>query len=292
MRCAMNNAKRKFRNIGAGLFVSLAICFAFIVPLASAQVQAPSSQKPLDEEALIQRLKTEILRALQEGDWMSEQVGRGIEKYGQKIKAAQDAALAEQARRADEKAKSIRPINRATDHIRGNPDAEVSLIEYSDFECPFCKRFHPTAMEVLKSSDGRVNWVFRHFPLEMHNPAAEKHAEAAECAGQQGGSQAFWAYADAVFARTTPTAQQFEKKILLTVARELRLDEQRFSRCLAGGAQLGRVKEDLAEGERIGVTGTPTTVLLNNRTGDARVIVGISSVDELKTKIAQLMAPK
>ena len=268
----------------------LAISFALAVPIATAQVEAPSGQKSLDQEALIQRLKAEILRALRDSNWVSEQVERGIEKHDQKLKAAQEAALVEQARQADEKAKAIRRVNRATDHIRGNPDAEISLIEYSDFECPFCKRFHSTAMELVTSYDGKVNWVFRHFPLAMHNPAAQKQAEAAECASEQKGGQAFWAYADAVFSRSTVNGAEFSAKALLPLARELALDQRAFSRCVAAARHSARVKEDIKEGEQIGITGTPTTVLLNNNTGDVKLLVGAISAAELKVKIAQLMA--
>ena len=96
----------------------------------------------------------------------------------------------------------VRPISAARDHIAGNVDAEVSLIEYSDFECPFCKRFHGTAKQLVEAYGGRVNWVFRHFPLNFHNPAAQREAEASECAAEIGGNGAFWFYADRIYART------------------------------------------------------------------------------------------
>ena len=71
-------------------------------------------------------------------------------------------------------------IKSRTKRLPMNPDAPVTLIEYSDFECPFCKRFHDTAKRLVDASEGQVNWVYRHFPLGFHNPGAQKQAEAAE----------------------------------------------------------------------------------------------------------------
>jgi protein-disulfide isomerase len=242
-----------------------------------------------DEERLTQKVKAEVLREIREGNWLAEQIEQGIERYIQKLKAAQEAELAEKARQANEKAKQVRRILPARDHIRGNSNAELSLIEYSDFECPFCKQFHQTAQDVVKMYGGKVNWVYRHYPLPFHNPGAEKEAEAAECVFEVGGDTAFWTYADTIFSRTTSNGQGFPQDKLGPLAKELGLDERVFQDCLGAGRQASRVKEDSAEGERIGVTGTPTNVLFNNKTGEARIMVGAVPLAELKTAIAQLL---
>ncbi len=80
------------------------------------------------------------------------------------------------------------------DHIRGNPDAPVKIVEYSDTECPFCKRFHTTMKEVMDEygKDGKVAWVYRHFPLDQLHSKARKEAVALECANEQGGNDKFW----------------------------------------------------------------------------------------------------
>lgn len=82
------------------------------------------------------------------------------------------------------------------DHIRGNKDARIKLVEYSDFECPFCQRFHPTMQQVMDKYGDQVAWVYRHFPLSFH-PEAQKAAEASECVAANGGD--FWDYADTLF---------------------------------------------------------------------------------------------
>lgn len=85
-----------------------------------------------------------------------------------------------------------------TDYIRGDKSARVILFEYSDYDCPFCKRVHPTLVQLLENNKGKVAWVYRQFPLTQLHPQARVKAEAALCAGKIGGSDAFWKYSDAI----------------------------------------------------------------------------------------------
>jgi protein-disulfide isomerase len=109
-------------------------------------------------------------------------------------KTAQNSALQAQAK-AGTPAKIAAVTSK--DHIRGNSNAKVMMVEYSDTECPFCKRFHATLNQVLSAhtAKGDVAWVYRHNPLAIH-PRAQKEAEATECAAEQGGNTAFWKYLD------------------------------------------------------------------------------------------------
>lgn len=94
---------------------------------------------------------------------------------------------------------NVTAIDPTVDHIRGNAKASIAIIEYSDFECPFCQRVHPTFKQIISSSYGdKIMWVYRFFPLSFH-PHAQKAAEAAQCAYEQGGNDMFWNYADALF---------------------------------------------------------------------------------------------
>lgn len=88
------------------------------------------------------------------------------------------------------------------DHILGNPDAEIIIVEYSDAECPFCKSFHLTLHQVVDQYQGKVAWVYRHWPIPQLHPKAPKEAEAFECAGALGGNDMFWKYADKVLETT------------------------------------------------------------------------------------------
>jgi len=109
------------------------------------------------------------------------------------IKATIDAAL------AGTKGTAAVPPLRDSDHVRGKKDAKVLMIEYTDFECPFCQRFHPTTKQALTEYGDQVAHVIRHYPLRSIHPSAQKLAEGAECAAELGGNEAFWNYADAVF---------------------------------------------------------------------------------------------
>jgi protein-disulfide isomerase len=240
------------------------------------------------DDDLVRRIKDEVLRELRDDKWLAEQIDLGIQRYIEKMNAAQAAEAAERARQADAKAAAVRRPAAARDHIRGPLDAEISLIEYSDFECPYCKSFHQSAAELLAQYPGRVNWVYRHFPLAFHNPGAQTQAEAAECARHVGGAPAFWRYADALFARTTSGGKGFPVEKLAPLAQELGLERGAFEDCVASGRYGARVKADVDEGQKIGITGTPSTVILNNRTGEARLVVGALPVSELKARIGQL----
>jgi protein-disulfide isomerase len=137
------------------------------------------------------------------------------------------------------------------DHIIGRVDAPVTIIEYSDFQCPFCSRFH----EVLKTTVGtgaKVRWVYRHLPLSEIHAMAAGAAEAAECASDQG---KFWEYADLVFQRQ----RQLDEPQLAAIAHDLNLDEQRFAACLKSGSRRERVALDAKAFPGGDLAGTPTS---------------------------------
>ncbi|MBM3261318.1 disulfide bond formation protein DsbA [Candidatus Kaiserbacteria bacterium] len=150
-----------------------------------------------------------------------------------------------------------------SDHIRGNPDAPVKIVEYSDTECPFCKRFHETMRNVMDEygPSGKVAWVYRHFPLDQLHPKADKEAEALECAGELGGNEAFWKYADRLF-EVTPANNGLDAAELPNIAKFIGLDVQEFNTCLSSGKWAAHVEEDTQNAMATGGSGTPWSIIV------------------------------
>lgn len=155
----------------------------------------------------------------------------------------------------------FRPVSDA-DHILGDKNAQVKIIEYSDLECPFCKRFHPTAKQAVTEYAGKVALVYRHFPLDSLHSKARKEAEATECANELGGNEKFWAYMDRLF-EVTPSNDGLDLKELPKIAQFVGLDRAKFEQCLSSGKYAARVAEDLADATGAGGRGTPYSVVVS-----------------------------
>lgn len=163
-------------------------------------------------------------------------------------------------------ADNIRPIT-GNDHILGNPEAPVKVVEFADAECPFCKRFHPTMQQLIKEygRNGQVAWVYRHFPLDQIHSKARKEAQATECANELGGSAKFWEYTDRLY-EVTPSNNNLDLSILPQIAKEVGLDQNQFEACLAGDSRGGKyadhIEEDYQDAVRSGGTGTPYSIVI------------------------------
>lgn len=151
----------------------------------------------------------------------------------------------------------------ASDHIRGNPDAPVKIVEYSDTECPFCKRFHETMNQVMDEygKSGEVAWVYRQFPLTQLHSKAAKEAEATECAGELGGNEKFWAYIDRLF-EVTPSNDGLDPMELHNIATYVGLDMGKFNTCLSNGKYTQHVEEDSKNSMATGGNGTPWSIVV------------------------------
>jgi protein-disulfide isomerase len=148
----------------------------------------------------------------------------------------------------------VAPVS-SNDYIRGNKDAKVTIIEYSDFECPFCSRFKETIDQVLEAYPNDVRLVYRHFPLSFHQNA-QKAAEAAECAGEQG---KFYEMHDEIFKAAKSKTLSEEKFKSLAVS--LGLNASQFNSCLDDGKYASKIRNQMASGSAAGVTGTPGTFI-------------------------------
>ena len=141
------------------------------------------------------------------------------------------------------------PLDRSRDHVRG-PEGAIELVEYGDFECPYCRDAAPAIAKVLDRMGDGVAFAFRHLPIPERHPHAQRAAEAAEAAAAQG---RFWEMHDVLFANQ----RALEDEDLASYARELGLDVERFAAELSGGVHAARVREDLASAERMRLAGTP-----------------------------------
>ncbi len=203
-----------------------------------------------------------------------------------KVAAAQKAQPSNAAPAGAQQAPSAKDVTAPgdDDYYKGNKSATISIIEYSDFDCPFCQRFHPTAQQAVDTFDGEVNWVFRHFPLNIH-PNAAKKAEAAECAGALGGDKGFWDFTDAMFEAgvNIPLTQ------LGSIASSVGLNQSKFQSCLDNGEQKANVDADFASGQAAGVTGTPGNIIYNNETGESLLVPGALPFAQIQAAINQLL---
>jgi protein-disulfide isomerase len=152
---------------------------------------------------------------------------------------------------------------------KGPKDAPVTLVEFTDFHCPFCARVVATLKDVMQEYNGKIRWVFRDFPIASLHPQAPKAAEAARCAGEQG---KFWEYHDLLFGSQSQTAAADFKRF----ADQLKLDPKSFGQCLDSGKHQAAVEADIQDGARLGITGTPTFFI------NGRMLVGAQPMENFK----------
>lgn len=155
---------------------------------------------------------------------------------------------------------NVRPID-GNDHIFGNPEASVKIIEYSDLECPWCKNFHPVLKQTIAAYDGKVAWVYRHYPIDQLHPKARKEAEAAECANELGGNEKFWSYIDKIY-EITPSNNGLDPAELPKIAADIGLDKNKFEACLESGKYAERVSSDISDAQKAGARGTPYSIVI------------------------------
>lgn len=147
-----------------------------------------------------------------------------------------------------------------TDHVFGNPKAKVTIVEYSDTECPYCKNFHSTLHQIVASYNGQVAWAFRHFPV--HSKSIHE-GSALECAAELGGNDVFWKFADKVF-EITNSNDSLDQAVLPQIASSLGLDVAKFNACVDSGKYTAKITKDRQDVTDAGAQGTPYSVIFAN----------------------------
>lgn len=212
-------------------------------------------------------LATAVLIAFVAGYFIGNESGYS-DSLEQKIKN-----LEERIENSEIETMSEVKISKDDDPILGNPNAPISIIEFSDYQCPFCARFYTQTLPLLETEyieKGKVNFIYRDFPIQNH-PNARPAALASECADEQG---QFWQYHDILFER-----QDMWKKLDLgTVistfkgyATELNLNQEVFDSCLDSGKYSEEVDSDFADGRNYKISGTPTFFIGNEKMGYSSV---------------------
>ena len=162
------------------------------------------------------------------------------------------------------------------DNIRGNQNAPITIVEFSDLQCPYCSKFHTTMQQVMENYPNDVKWVYKHFPLDSIHPYARPAAEASECAGEQG---KFWEYTDKLFDNQSSLNQAY----LSTAAEQVGLNTSQFESCLSSGKYESKVEADYREGLKLGVTGTPGSFI------NGQLIPGAVPYEQIESIIESLL---
>jgi protein-disulfide isomerase len=184
---------------------------------------------------------------------------------------------------------NVRPIN-ASDHILGNPNAPIKIIEFSDFECPFCKVLHSVMINIMDTygKDGKVVWIYRHFPIDSIHSKARKEAIAAECAGEIGGNNSFWDYSNRIF-EITPSNDKLDLSLLPEIAEYVGVEKDAFIKCLESGRYDEHIESDFNDAISSGANGTPYSVIIapNGKTfpiSGSQTYSTVSSIVDLALK--------
>ena len=176
-----------------------------------------------------------------------------------------------------------------SDHIRGDKNAPVKIIEFVDMECPFCKRFHETMLSVINEygANGQVAWIYRHFPLKQLHPLAQKAAEASECAAKIGGNNAFWQYVDQYMASQSSEKDSISNNFT-KIAENIGLNKSQFENCLNSGEFSDKIDAQAQDAVNSGAQGTPYSVIIA-KNGKKYEINGAQPYEKVKAIIEEVL---
>lgn len=238
-----------------------------------------------ERQALKQELLTEILQS----DALKKYVINEIKRY----ETEKNQLKKQQKTNAKNKIKSsaeqiIRAVSPKIDHIYGDLNAPISIVEFSDFECAYCRKIHPVLKRLVNESKGQINWVFRHYPLSFHKPNAQIEAEAAECIANLTNNQGFWTFIDALFFQ--PRRGQANRDLLINrAAAKVNISPEALNECKKNGQFAEKVAKDEAEALAIGLRGTPANVIIHNKSHTIRIRQGAASLRTLRSDIEKLL---
>lgn len=156
----------------------------------------------------------------------------------------------------------VKPISAEDDYYKGNIDAPIQIVEFSDYDCPFCSRFHDTMNSIVEKYPEDVVWTYRHFPIEQLHPQAPAVAIAAECVGELGGNEAFWSFSDAYLAARGAQDKTTHDVLIPRLALEAGVSQSAFTACFESDDMSARVQVDMTQAQETGGAGTPWSILI------------------------------
>ncbi len=254
-----------------------------LLPLGLILLALASSRPALSQSnADVESLKKDM-QALKEGQGAIQKDIQEIKKLLASRPAAAPAA-------ADQALNAL--VSTDGEPFRGDKNAKLTLVEFSEFQCPFCGRHVRETYPQLEKEyiqTGKVKYVFRDLPLESIHKNAFKASEAAHCAGEQG---KFWEMHDRLFANQN----SLEPAMLTAHAQAVGVDTKKFQACLDAGKYAADIRKDINEANKLGITGTPTTVIGMTQPNDpkvkiVRVIRGAQGYNAFKAAFDELLAP-
>ncbi|NBD73979.1 thioredoxin domain-containing protein [Patescibacteria group bacterium] len=191
------------------------------------------------------------------------------------------------APQGEQPTQEVRPVSE-DDHIRGNPNADIVIIEYSDFDCPFCAQFHETMKTIVDEygREGQVAWVYRHFPIEELHPNATRIAMGSECVAELAGADAFWTFTDAVYASKEGN-EPFDLTLMSDFAEEAGAGRDAFNECMGSGRTRALVEADFEEAVAIGARGTPHNIII--AAGQQAAVPGAQPLDSMRRIIDTIL---
>lgn len=178
---------------------------------------------------------------------------------------------------------TIRPPS-SSEHIVGSPNAPIVLVEYSDFQCPFCSMIYPEIKDIVGKSDGQIAWVQRELPLTSIHPNAGPAANAAECIAALGGNDAYWKFADAIFADQSKMSDSYYAQL----AAQFGIDPAKFASCYSSKQYQSEIDADTSEAEQNGGNGTPFTIVVNTQTKKMVAVSGAVPEAQIQSVINSL----
>lgn len=254
------------------------------------QINSSNNKKPVSTGVIVALVAVVAIAAFFAGSYFSNLNTDTVTKSELDSAVAKlEAKIASLPANSGQPAQPTQPVKISLDDdpVRGNPDAPITILEFSDFQCPFCARFYSQTLPLIKDEyidTGKVNLVYRDFPIQSIHPNALPAAVAAECANEQG---KYWEYHDILFENQNSWAKLDTNTLISTFSQyadDVGLVQEQFDSCLETGKYLEEIQQDLNDGRSYDITGTPGFFIGNEEIGFVK-ISGAQPFDSFKKVI-------